>query len=138
MSTGSRTGSRAVTRQPFACGPASSSPPCRAGRPRGGWSAAWASPALDLSAYRILQEALTNALRHSGDRAAQVRVVVGRGALDICVENVVGPDGTAGSGLGLVGVAERVAVFAGRLEHGPTGDGRYALRASLPLARGDR
>lgn len=95
-------------------------------------------PALDLSAYRIIQEALTNALRHGSNRAAQVRVVAGRGVLDICVENTVGPGGTAGSGLGLVGVAERVAVFDGQLEHGPTGDGRYALRATLPLPRDDR
>ncbi|MDP5183261.1 histidine kinase [Blastococcus sp. BMG 814] len=95
-------------------------------------------PGLDLSAYRIVQEALTNALRHGADGTVQVRVADGPAALDICVENPTGPGGTAGSGLGLVGVTERVAVFGGQLEHGPTGDGRYLLHATLPLPEARR
>jgi signal transduction histidine kinase len=95
-------------------------------------------PGVDLSALRIVREALTNALRHGARGTVSVRIVDGPTALDICVENPVGPGGTAGSRLGLVGVAERVAVFGGQLEHGPTAEGRYLLHASLPLAGADR
>ncbi|SHF95383.1 sensor histidine kinase [Geodermatophilus nigrescens] len=89
--------------------------------------------ALDLSAYRVVQEALTNALRHGSGEEASVAVTLGPTTLEIHVANPLGPAGTAGSGLGLVGVGERVAVLGGRMHHGPTADGRYLLDVSLPL-----
>jgi signal transduction histidine kinase len=95
-------------------------------------------PGIDLSAFRIVQEALTNALRHGSVGTVRVRVADSPTTLDILVENPLGTGGNAGGGLGLVGVAERVAVFGGHLEHGPTDEGRYLLHATLPLAGAGR
>lgn len=89
---------------------------------------------VDLSGYRIVQEALTNALRHSRDRTARVCVRRSPAVLVIEVENRLGDRAPVeGAGLGLVGMAERVSVFAGTLRHGPTADGRFVLEATLPL-----
>jgi len=88
---------------------------------------------VDLSAYRVVQEALTNALRHGSGREASVRVVRRPTEVAICVENPMGSGNTSGSGLGLLGVAERVAVFGGSLRHGRTADGRYSLAVTLPI-----
>jgi signal transduction histidine kinase len=91
---------------------------------------------IDLSGYRIVQEALTNALKYATDRT--VRLVVRRtpGALSVEVENRGRPGPSTGSGLGLVGMAERVSVFGGSLEHGFS-DGRFRLSAVLPLETAD-
>jgi signal transduction histidine kinase len=88
---------------------------------------------VDLSAYRIVQEALTNALRHGDGAAARVRVVRSPARVEIHVTNRAGAGGTAGSGLGLLGVSERVAVFGGSLRHGRDDDGRYVLDVTLPV-----
>jgi signal transduction histidine kinase len=95
-------------------------------------------PGVDLSAYRIVQEALTNALKHAGPASARVTVRFGRDELDIEVAD----DGSApprrngnGGGHGLVGMRERVALFGGDLAAGHRRDGGYAVRARLPLAR---
>jgi signal transduction histidine kinase len=89
---------------------------------------------LDVSAYRIVQEALTNALRYGADRTAALRVTCTPTALSILASN---PDGaaraSAGSGLGLLGMAERVSLLGGSLSHGPTADGRFELSATLPV-----
>jgi signal transduction histidine kinase len=94
--------------------------------------------ALDLSAYRIVQEALTNSLKHAG--AAHVEVVVRYG--QDSVELVVEDDGRAphaavdelpGAGRGLVGMRERVALFHGRLELGRGAAGGFRVHAVLPL-----
>ncbi|MEU8799930.1 histidine kinase [Spirillospora sp. NPDC048819] len=88
-------------------------------------------------AYRIVQEGLTNARKHAP--GADVRVRLDAGAdLDIEIVNGLPPDPPAAltmpaSGAGLVGLAERVALLGGTLEHGRTGDGRFRLRARLPL-----
>ncbi|WP_433471996.1 sensor histidine kinase [Spirillospora sp. CA-142024] len=87
-------------------------------------------------AYRIVQEGLTNARKHAP--GAHVLVSLGAGAdLDIEIVNALPPGPPArplpGSGAGLVGLAERVALLGGTLEHGRTGDGRFRLRARLPL-----
>ncbi|MGI5200941.1 sensor histidine kinase [Spirillospora sp. CA-108201] len=87
-------------------------------------------------AYRIVQEGLTNARKHAPD--ADVRVLLNAGAdLDVEIVNAMPPGPPAlplpGSGTGLVGLAERVALLGGTLEHGRTGDGRFRLRARLPL-----
>jgi signal transduction histidine kinase len=89
------------------------------------------SPTMDLSAYRIVQEALTNAGRH-GSGPVSVRLVRTPHAVGIVAENPVGTAESSGGGLGLIGMAERVAVLGGRMEHGPTADGRYRLAVSLP------
>jgi signal transduction histidine kinase len=96
------------------------------------------SPALELSAFRIVQEGLTNALKHAGP--AQARVVLRYGEDELEVE--VADDGSAGgngnangSRRGLAGIGERVAVFGGRLDAGPRPDGGWTLRAGFPLAR---
>jgi signal transduction histidine kinase len=91
-------------------------------------------PGVDVSAYRIVQEALTNTLKHAG--AAHARVVIRRNGADLQIE--VTDDGRGngngeGSGHGLVGMRERVAVYGGRLEAGREPGGGYALRAQLPL-----
>ena len=94
-------------------------------------------PMLDVTAYRVVQEALTNVLKHSA--AQWVRVQVRAGA-DVVVLEVAdgGPARGAGDrpdrpgGQGLVGMRERVALFGGRLEAGPAGQG-WRVRAELPL-----
>jgi signal transduction histidine kinase len=90
------------------------------------------SPTMDLSAYRIVQEALTNAGRH-GDGRVSVRLIRTPHAVEIVAENPVETAESTGGGLGLIGMAERVTVLGGRLEHGPTADGRYRLAVSLPV-----
>ncbi|MES9540201.1 histidine kinase [Actinomadura sp. NPDC000600] len=87
-------------------------------------------------AYRIVQEGLTNARKHAP--GAHVRVRLDAGAeLEVEIVNalpaVPPPLPLPGSGTGLVGLAERVALLGGTLEHGRTGDGRFRLRARLPL-----
>ncbi|MGY1761437.1 sensor histidine kinase [Geodermatophilus sp. SYSU D00779] len=90
------------------------------------------------SAYRIVQEALTNARKHAPHAAVTVELAgsPGRG-LDLCVRNPVRAGGRDGDdpGFGLVGLAERAAASHGRLEHGRTADGDFVLRAWLPWDR---
>ena len=95
------------------------------------------APGVDLSAYRIVQEGLTNALKHAGPARAVVTVRYGRGDIDIDVADDGG--GTAssdGGGHGLVGMRERAALFGGTLQAGPRAEGGYALHATLPLGPG--
>jgi signal transduction histidine kinase len=92
------------------------------------------SPGVDLSAYRIVQEGLTNALKHAG--RAQARVVVryapGELQLEVADDGHGSGDG-GGAGHGLAGMRERVALYGGDLESGPVAGGGYVLRARLPL-----
>jgi signal transduction histidine kinase len=90
---------------------------------------------LDVSAYRITQEALTNALKYAADRSVSLRLTRSPASLSIQASNTVGRTGE-GSGLGLVGMAERVSLFGGRLTHGVNGDGRFELTATLPVPAG--
>ena len=94
-------------------------------------------PGVDVSAYRVVQEALTNTLRHAGP--ARVSVIVRYGQDDVMVE--VSDDGhgssahsAQGGGQGLVGMRERVALFQGDFEAGPRAGGGFAVRARLPIA----
>lgn len=92
-------------------------------------------PGIDLTAFRIAQEALTNVIRHAGRRAT-VRVELRYLPRSVEVEVVDGGGAAtvpAGSGLGLLGIAERVSVFGGRLETGPRSDGGFRVFASLPV-----
>ena len=91
-------------------------------------------------AYRIVQEALSNVVRHCGAVPARVQLQVSDSALDVAVENVPSrrppPPPAGGGGRGLAGMRERVAVFDGRLETGPLPDGGFVVHAVLPLGRG--
>ena len=89
---------------------------------------------LDLSAYRIVQEALTNTLKHAGPARASVAVTYGPDALDLEVLDDGGGSANGGvGGHGLVGMRERVALFDGSLETGARPDGGYRVHARLPL-----
>jgi signal transduction histidine kinase len=90
---------------------------------------------IDVSAYRVVQEALTNALRH-GTGQVQLTVDAAGDVLRIECANAVGAGARPGSGLGLQGMAERVEILGGRLEHGVNGDGRFRLEATIPLPAG--
>ncbi|TAL23784.1 MAG: hypothetical protein EPN99_03825 [Frankiales bacterium] len=92
---------------------------------------------IDLSAYRIVQEALTNALKYSSDRRVRLRVRRSVRSLVIEAENRGRPGPSTGSGLGLVGMTERVSVFGGRIEHEFTRDGRFRLEVVLPVETAD-
>jgi signal transduction histidine kinase len=92
------------------------------------------APGVDLSAYRIIQEALTNALKHAGPARAWVVVRYGEKNLELEIANDGRSDGNgAASGHGLVGMKERVAVYGGELESGPRPGGGFAVRARLPI-----
>jgi signal transduction histidine kinase len=92
------------------------------------------APGVDLSAYRIVQEALTNALKHAGPARARVLVRYGDAALELEVADTgTGEANGDSTGHGLAGMRERVAVFGGELESGPRTEGGYAVRARLPL-----
>jgi signal transduction histidine kinase len=95
-------------------------------------------PAADLSAYRIVQEALTNVVRHAGPTRARILIGYRPGELIIEVTDD-GPRGTAprpivrtGSGHGLIGMRERAALFGGKLEAGPFAGG-FRVRAIIPV-----
>ena len=88
---------------------------------------------IGLAAYRIVQEALTNALRHAGASRATVRL---RSSGDVLVVDVTddgrGPGRAAASGHGLLGMRERVAVHGGSLEVGPAEGRGFRVLARLP------
>jgi signal transduction histidine kinase len=90
-----------------------------------------------LSAYRIVQEALTNVLKHSGRVPTTVQVRRTESALLVDVENDAGAPGrpatSTGSGHGLVGMRERVALVAGELRVGGSPDGGFEVHAVLPV-----
>jgi signal transduction histidine kinase len=91
-------------------------------------------PGVDLTAYRIVQEALTNVLKHAGPAAATVTVGYEPDAVRIeVVDDGRGVNGRAsGGGHGLVGMRERVAVYGGTLETGPRVGGGFRVAARLP------
>ena len=92
-------------------------------------------PGVDVSAYRIVQEALTNALKHAGPAHAQVRMLY----LTNAVELEISDDGvgrgprTEPDGQGLIGMRERVAVYGGQLEAGARPSGGFLISARLPF-----
>ena len=90
-------------------------------------------PGIDVSGYRIVQEALTNVLKHAGPTVARVGVRYSTDAVEIVVADD-GRGGLTGSGTGngLLGIRERVAVVGGEIDAGPQPDGGFAVRAWLP------
>jgi len=106
---------------------------------------------VNLSAYRIVQEALSNAMRHAPGSAVQVKLYYGEAALVVEVRNDgVPPNGQAvvteetagsgfsdGSGHGIIGMRERATMLGGYLQAGPTGKGEFLVTAALPLGDGE-
>jgi len=90
---------------------------------------------VDLTAYRLVQEGLTNAIKHAGATRAEVLVTYGDGQVEVTIsDDGRGVGNGDGGGHGLVGMRERVSVYGGELDAGPQPGGGYRLRAKLPLA----
>jgi signal transduction histidine kinase len=92
---------------------------------------------VDLTAYRVVQEALTNTLKHAGRAHASVRITYEPNEVVLSVEDDGGEHGAAaalaeGGGYGLVGMRERVAVYGGVLQAGPHDGAGFAVRVRLP------
>ncbi len=92
---------------------------------------------VDLCAYRVVQESLTNALKHAGPAHAEVRLRYAPNGLDVEVlddgRGTAQPNGD-GSGHGLIGMRERVALYGGQINTGPRNGGGFEVRAHIPLA----
>ena len=92
-------------------------------------------PGVDLSAYRVIQEALTNTIKHGRASRATVAVVFGEADLELTVAD----DGAGGDALlpsggqGLVGMRERVSLYGGDFDAGPRANGGFEVRARFPL-----
>jgi signal transduction histidine kinase len=98
---------------------------------------AGASPTVEESAYRVVQEALTNVVRHAGRVPTTIQVERGPEGLSIAVLNdapvVDAPGAGQGTGHGLAGMQDRVALHEGTVAAGPRPDGGYAVRVDFPL-----
>jgi signal transduction histidine kinase len=91
-------------------------------------------PGLDLTGYRIVQEALTNVLKHSSATSVTLRIKVDTSALTLeIVDDGNAEESNAGHGLGVPGMRERVALFGGVLDVGAQPEGGFRVRARLPL-----
>jgi signal transduction histidine kinase len=90
---------------------------------------------VDLAALRIVQEAVTNVIRHAGQASATVRLVYGEHDLTLQVDDDGrgGSPGPATRGSGIAGMRERTAALGGRLEAGPRPGGGFRVRAQLPM-----
>jgi signal transduction histidine kinase len=106
---------------------------------------------VNLSAYRIVQEALSNAMRHAPGSAVQVKLHYGEAALVVEVRNdglpsngqagvtgqAAGSGFSHGSGHGIIGMRERATMLGGNLQAGPTGKGEFLVTAALPLGEAE-
>ena len=89
---------------------------------------------IDLTAYRLVQEGLTNVVKHAEATQAEVLVDYGDGYVEVTVrDDGKGVGNGDGGGHGLVGMRERVSVYGGEIDAGPQTGGGYRLRAKLPL-----
>ena len=97
------------------------------------------APELEQLAYRVVREGLTNAIKHAPASEVRLRIAVERGALEIELRDEAGEATGAlagtGSGLGLMGLRERVESLGGSLDAGPAGDGGWRLHARLPTGQ---
>ncbi len=91
------------------------------------------APGVDASAYRVIQEALTNALKHSGDVPTAVTVSYAPTVIALEVRSQGDPIDDRPPGHGLIGMRERVELYGGELHAGPDPRGGFAVRARLPL-----
>jgi len=99
------------------------------------------SPGLDLAAYRVVQESLTNVIKHAGKPQTTVRLDYGDAELVVEVTDAgppipaagQAPGAVPGSGRGLLGLHERIALYGGKLDAGPQPDGGWRVRARLPV-----
>jgi signal transduction histidine kinase len=97
------------------------------------------SPGVDLAAFRVIQEALTNVLKHAGKPATTVSLTYADGQLVVEVTDTgrpiraVAPAVPPGAGRGLIGLRERIALYGGVLDAGPTSAGGWTLRARFPI-----
>jgi signal transduction histidine kinase len=92
---------------------------------------------LDLSAYRIVQEALTNVVRHAGPATARVGIRYAPDAVEVeVVDDGRGGAGGSGDGHGIAGMRERAALYGGSLDAGPLPGGGFRVAARLPLDSG--
>jgi signal transduction histidine kinase len=95
------------------------------------------SPGAELAVYRVVQEALTNAIKHAGGATTHVRFAWGEEALEVSVADRGdgGPSPQlAGAGHGLIGMRERLRVYGGEVSSGPRAEGGWEVAARLPLA----
>jgi signal transduction histidine kinase len=90
-------------------------------------------PGIDLAAFRIVQEALTNVLKHAAAPAASMSVRYANDGVDIEVVNSLSPRWPSGAGHGIVGMRERTAVHGGTFAAGPRDDGEFAVNVHLPV-----
>jgi signal transduction histidine kinase len=90
-------------------------------------------PGVDLAAYRVVQEALTNVLKHAGQARAQVRIEYLPGELRIAVTDDGEPAEVSPGGRGLIGLRERIGVYGGKLDTGPRPGGGWRVVAVIPL-----
>jgi signal transduction histidine kinase len=90
---------------------------------------------IELSAYRIVQEALTNALKHAGEARASVNVRYGSDSLELEIsdDGTGAPTPVSSGGHGLLGMRERVALYGGRLDAGRRPSGGFVVRVLLPI-----
>ncbi|MFD6437867.1 sensor histidine kinase [Streptomyces venezuelae] len=104
------------------------------------------APGVELCAYRVVQEALTNVLKHARGAAATVELAYRRGHIEVSVtddgQGVIQDRVRTGSGHGLIGMRERAKLYGGAISIGPLSEGGFAVRLTLPTsaraaARGD-
>src|SRR3954468_11182632 len=94
-------------------------------------------PGIELSAYRVVQEALTNVRKHAPGAGASVLVTYGSAELELCIRSAAATPtngaATPGTGHGIVGMRERVSLYGGALDAHPEPDGGFVVRARLPV-----
>jgi len=97
------------------------------------------SPGLDLVVYRIVQESLTNTIKHAGPASARIHLVFGAGCLELTISDTgrgpVQRRPSYGSGHGLIGMSERVRLYGGDLYTGAGAVGGFEVRARIPIDR---
>jgi len=91
------------------------------------------APGVDLAVFRVAQEALTNALKHSGSAAVAMTLRYRPTDIEIEVIDDGRPPATSAEGFGLIGMRERVGLYGGSLDAGPRPGGGYGVLATLPL-----
>ncbi len=91
-------------------------------------------PGLDLTAYRVIQEALTNCRKHATAASATVLIRYEPDWIELRIDDdgSAAPMSTTNGGHGLIGMRERVALYGGALDAGPKADGGFSVRARLP------